>query len=115
MKKRKSFKNDLVSRFDEVIMGEESEVEEEVEKAPAEPLKTLKENKPSTQSWMRTTYVLEPQLVEKIRALAYWKRVKVKDIVTKAFEDYLETVDEDLIQKSVEEYRRHGGQKDLDL
>jgi DNA-binding transcriptional regulator GbsR (MarR family) len=40
--------------------------------------------------WTRDTFVLRKDYLEKIRALAYWKRKKVKEVIDEALESYLE-------------------------
>jgi len=40
--------------------------------------------------WTRDTFILRKDYLEKIRALAYWKRKRVKEIVDEALGSYLE-------------------------
>lgn len=37
----------------------------------------------------RATFIVSEDLLEKMKALAYWDRVLIKDIVNNAFEDYI--------------------------
>lgn len=37
----------------------------------------------------RATFIVNEDLLEKMKALAYWDRVLIKDIVNTAFEDYI--------------------------
>jgi uncharacterized protein YnzC (UPF0291/DUF896 family) len=39
--------------------------------------------------WTRNTFILRIDYLEKIRALAYWERKKVKDVVDEALGSYL--------------------------
>jgi len=40
--------------------------------------------------WTRDTFILRKDYLEKIRALAYWKRKEVKEVIDEALESYLE-------------------------
>ena len=37
----------------------------------------------------RATFIVQEDLLEKMKAVAYWDRTLIKDIVNNAFEDYL--------------------------
>jgi uncharacterized protein YnzC (UPF0291/DUF896 family) len=39
--------------------------------------------------WTRDTFILRIDYLEKIKALAYWQRKKVKDVVDEALGSYL--------------------------
>jgi hypothetical protein len=39
--------------------------------------------------WTRDTFILRKDYLEKIRALAYWERKKIKDVFDEALGDYL--------------------------
>lgn len=38
--------------------------------------------------WTRATFILQEELLEKIKKLAYWERKTVKDVVNSAFIDF---------------------------
>lgn len=40
--------------------------------------------------WTRDTFILRKDYLEKIRALAYWERKKVKEVIDEALGSYLE-------------------------
>lgn len=40
--------------------------------------------------WTRDTFILRKEYLEKIKALAYWERKKIKDVVDEALGSYLE-------------------------
>ena len=40
--------------------------------------------------WTRATFIVERDLTEKIKALAYWDRLTVKEVVHEAFTQYLQ-------------------------
>ena len=39
--------------------------------------------------WTRDTFILRKEYLEKIRALAYWERRKVKEVIDEALGSYL--------------------------
>lgn len=39
--------------------------------------------------WTRATFIIEEKMNEKIKALAYWERLTVKEIMYEALSDYL--------------------------
>jgi len=39
--------------------------------------------------WTRDTFILRKEYLEKIRALAYWERKKVKEVIDEALGSYL--------------------------
>jgi len=39
--------------------------------------------------WTRNTFILRKQYLEKIKALAYWERKTIKDVVDEALGSYL--------------------------
>lgn len=42
-----------------------------------------------TDGWTRDTFILRKEYLEKIKALAYWERKKIKDVVDEALGFYL--------------------------
>lgn len=40
--------------------------------------------------WIRTTYIVKRRVNERIKALAYWQRLTVKEVVNQAFTEYLD-------------------------
>lgn len=38
----------------------------------------------------RATFIVNEEALEKLKAVAYWERVSIKDVVGRAFADYLE-------------------------
>ena len=39
--------------------------------------------------WIRATFILRKDYLEKLKALAYWERKKIKEVVDDAFRLYL--------------------------
>ena len=49
---------------------------------------------------LKTTFVIDPEDLENLKAIAYWDRVSMKDIVTKLIREYVSQKDQDCIQKA---------------
>ncbi len=39
----------------------------------------------------RATFIVKEELLEKIKNIAYWDRVLIKDVINKALEEYIKT------------------------
>jgi hypothetical protein len=54
----------------------------------------IKLNQKSTQKgleigWTRATFIVQEELLEKLKTLAYWERTTIKDLVGEALKNYL--------------------------
>jgi hypothetical protein len=65
------------------------------------PLKT-KKNKSSD---IRTTIILESDLLEVVKALSYWERKSIRQIITEALNAKISSMDPDTIKTAVEKYQ----------
>ena len=45
------------------------------------------------EGWERATFIIQEEQLEKIKALAYWERKKIKDVIAEAISAYLEDKD----------------------
>ena len=84
---KKSFSGGLSS-----LLGDPKQVEQASEQA--EPKAAKKEITKTSQigtkdKETRATFIVNEDLLEKMKSLAYWDRVLIKDIVNSAFEDYI--------------------------
>jgi hypothetical protein len=50
--------------------------------------KTPQEGLP--EGWTRATFILRKDYLNKLKALAYWKRKKIKEVIDEALASYLE-------------------------
>lgn len=50
-------------------------------------LKTSQEGLP--ENWTRATYIVRESIVEQLKAVAYWERKQVKQVIEEAFQNYL--------------------------
>ena len=41
------------------------------------------------EGWTRATFIMREDYLEKIKALAYWNRIEIKEVVDEAFSSYL--------------------------
>lgn len=55
----------------------------------------------------RTTIVLEEDLMEKLKAVAFWERLKFKDVVKNAINLYLGSKEEKTIDEALNNFRQH--------
>lgn len=104
-------KKNFITGFDALLQSTTEEAEQQIEAAPIEqpqqPQPTESEEKetipaaiaPSTtrgrgrpktnHTGVRATFIVEADTLEKVRALAYWERAQIKDILDEALNDYL--------------------------
>ena len=83
---KKSFSGGLSS-----LLGDPKQVEQASNQV--EPKATKKEITKTSQigtkeKETRATFIVNEDLLEKMKSLAYWDRILIKDIVNNAFEDY---------------------------
>ena len=74
------------------LLGEPKQVEQAAEQA--EPKAAKKEITKTSQigtkeKETRATFIVNEDLLEKMKSLAYWDRVLIKDIVNTAFEEHI--------------------------
>ena len=55
----------------------------------------------------RTTLVLEEDLMEKLKAMAFWERLKFKDVMKNAITLYLSSKGEKSIDEALNNFRQH--------
>jgi len=52
----------------------------------------------------RATFIVQEELLEKIKAIAFWNRKQIKDIVNKAFETYIGSKDPKELKQAISAY-----------
>jgi hypothetical protein len=66
-------------------------VNSEQKKPKREPLECTKTSqKGLVQGWTRATFIIKQELCDQLKALAYWDRRTVKEIIDEALSHYLE-------------------------
>ncbi len=90
---------------------ESSEQIPTTEAQPTEEKQSRKEITKTTQEGtyegeIRATFILNEAKLEKLKALAYWERKRQKDLIDKAIDLLLQSVDPELLEKSVNEFQK---------
>lgn len=67
--------------------------------------KRSKQSKPSTEKglkdgWKRATLIVRKENLKKIKAVAYWERKNIKEVVDEALNNYLSDKNPDPIEKN---------------
>ena len=84
---KKSFSGGLNSLLGDTKPAEAAPVVAEPKAAKKEITKTSQIGTKEKET--RATFIVNEDLLEKMKSLAYWDRVLIKDIVNTAFEDYI--------------------------
>jgi len=84
---KKSFSGGLSSLLGESNQPEQAAEPKEQKAAKKEITKTSQIGTKEKET--RATFIVHEDLLEKMKALAYWDRVLIKDIVNTAFENYI--------------------------
>jgi len=64
---------------------------------------------PSTNKSERTSVVLSSELIEKLRAIAFWERSTIKIEMENAIKCYLEEKKSEVVEKALHEFREKKG------
>ena len=96
------------------LLGEGKTDKPEEVKAPerkAEPV-SRKEITKTTQEGtyegdIRATFIIKENKLELLKALAYWERKKIKDILDESIDSLLNAKDPELLKKVIEEYNKN--------
>jgi hypothetical protein len=59
----------------------------------------------------RTTFILDIELLELVKALAYWERKPLKQIVKNALKDYLTSKGDQYIENALNDYRKNASSR----
>jgi hypothetical protein len=84
---KKSFSGGLSSLLGETKQPEQAAEQKEAKAPKKEITKTSQIGTKEKET--RATFIVNEDLLEKMKSLAYWDRVLIKDIVNTAFEDYI--------------------------
>lgn len=91
----KSFKGGLDSLIGGAATKNSTKAEVAAPKKKGRPRTSTKVPKDTTEEGTlpgekRATFIVKEEQLEKLKAVAYWERVKIKDVLTSALEKYLE-------------------------
>lgn len=83
---KKSFSGGLNS-----LLGDTKQTEQAAEQSEPKAKKQITKTSQigTKQKETRATFIVNEDLLEKMKAVAYWDRVLIKDIVNNAFEEYI--------------------------
>ena len=84
---KKSFSGGLSSLLGDTNQPEQAAEQRAPKAAKKEITKTSQIGTKTKET--RATFIVNEDLLEKMKSLAYWDRVLIKDIVNTAFEDYI--------------------------
>ena len=84
---KKSFSGGLNSLLGETNQAEQTAEQAEPKAAKKEITKTSQIGTKEKET--RATFIVNEDLLEKMKALAYWERVLIKDIINQAFEEHV--------------------------
>ena len=62
------------------LLGENQEIASEKENMPTK----IAKNNLKKEDEIRATFIINEKLLEKLKAIAYWERLKIKDVVNNA-------------------------------
>lgn len=54
----------------------------------------------------RATFIMKEDILEKLKALAYWERLQIKDLVEEMVVSYIDAKDNSYMKKVLTEYRK---------
>jgi hypothetical protein len=83
-KKEKPSQN-IINKVEQVDLDQKSSLSNG--NGIGQPKKTTQKGLPA--GWTRATFIIEEKMNEKIKALAYWERLTVKEIMYEALREYL--------------------------
>jgi len=55
---------------------------------------------------VRATFIIKENKLELLKALAYWERKKIKDLLDESIDSLLQAKDPELLKKAIEEYNK---------
>jgi hypothetical protein len=90
---KKDFKSGLDSLFQNTV------VEENVENS----IKSVQTEKP-IKTEIRATFILEENQLEILKAIAYWERKQIKEVLSEALESYFKSKNNDELEVAVTKF-----------
>lgn len=89
MKSKKDFTGGLAS-----LLGDTAQSQTEEKKGPGRPVTQFKEITKTSQigtkeEEIRATFIVNETALEKVKAIAYWDRVQIKDVIADALMAYI--------------------------
>lgn len=90
------------------LLGEDKKEQPEEEKAqPVSRKEITKTTQEGTyEGDVRATFIIKENKLELLKALAYWERKKIKDLLDESIDSLLKTKDPEHLKKVIEEYNK---------
>ena len=113
---KKSFSSGLNSLLEPTSHREEESVEAtlEAQKKRGRPRTSFKEVTITSEEGtrpeeIRATFIVKKQTLEKVKALAFWDRVQIKNVIHEAIEAYLEQKGDKHIKQALDAFCKRDG------
>ena len=108
-RKGKNFKGGLDSLLRDT--RSEDEILKNLPKKPRKPKTSTREITKTSQEGTRegetrATFILKEDLLEKVKAIAYWDRQQIKTVISDALESYLDKKGEKYMQTALNEFKK---------
>lgn len=86
---KKGFKSEFGPLLGHTTQTEDTKNSQEKQKSndKANPSNDIQKEAKNTVT--RATFIVEEELLEKIKSIAYWDRLQIKDVVNRALSDYI--------------------------
>ena len=89
------------------LLGEEKTDKPEVKAQPVKRAEITKTTQEGTyEGEIRATFIIKENKLELLKALAYWERKKIKDLLDESIDSLLKAKDPELLKKVIEEYNK---------
>lgn len=105
-KKRKNFLgglNSLLGSSQEEKKQQQEEVKEGRPKTKAREI-TKSSQEGTLEGETRATFIVKEDLLQKLKAVAFWERAQIKAVINQALEDFLQTKGEKYIKTALKQY-----------
>ncbi len=89
------------------LLGEEKTDKPEVKAQPVSRTEITKTTQERTyEGDIRATFIIKENKLELLKALAYWERKKIKDLLDESLDSFLQAKDPELLKKAIEEFNK---------
>jgi hypothetical protein len=105
---KKNFSGGLNTLLEGSIAKQEKPAQDEPVKAgiKQEAFKPAEDKKPKGYRQPRATFLIDEDKVETLKAIAYWERKKIKDLIEEALDSVISSRNPEEIQKALIEFKK---------
>jgi hypothetical protein len=97
---KKSFKSGL-----NALLGDTDTLVEDLEDSISEQKKHIAEEETNVPLETKATFVISIDQLEKLRAIAFWDRASIKEILSDALSKYFDGRDEEQIERAIKSFK----------